>query len=103
MASPAPPGPAEEGCPARAAGEQEPPPRAPPGERGEEAQEEGAAAAAVAAGRQVTEAAGEVAAAVTWLLGEPGLWLGCCAQELLSWERPLRTLLGFAGANLLFW
>ncbi|XP_054571235.1 reticulophagy regulator 1 isoform X2 [Eptesicus fuscus] len=101
MASPAPPEPAEEGCPARAAGEQEPPPRAPRGERGEEAQEEGAAAAA--AGRQVTEAAGEVAAAVTWLLGEPGLWLGCCAKELLSWERPLRTLLGFAGANLLFW
>uniref|UniRef100_A0A8C5K4X9 Reticulophagy regulator 1 n=2 Tax=Jaculus jaculus TaxID=51337 RepID=A0A8C5K4X9_JACJA len=25
------------------------------------------------------------------------------ADELLSWERPLRSLLGFAGANLLFW
>lgn len=94
MASPAPAEPAEGGCPAPAAGEQEPPPRGPPGERG---------AAAAAAGRQVGEAAGEVAAVVTWLLGAPGLWLGCCAQELLSWKRPLRTLLAFAGANLLFW
>lgn len=100
MASPAAPEPAEEGCPARAAGEQEPPPRAPRGERGQQAPEAGAAAAP---GRQVPEAAGEVAAAVSWLLGEPGLWLGCCARELLSWQRPLRTLLGFAGANLLFW
>lgn len=101
MASPAPPEPAGEGCPARAAGEQAPPPGAAPGQRGEAAQGEGAAAAA--GGRRGEEAAGEVAAAVTWLLGEPGLWLGCCAHELLSWERPLRTLLGFAGANLLFW
>ncbi|XP_036267136.1 reticulophagy regulator 1 isoform X1 [Pipistrellus kuhlii] len=100
MASPAAPEPAEEGCPAPAAGEQEPPPRAPRGERGQQAPEAGAAAAP---GRQVPEAAGEVAAAVSWLLGEPGLWLGCCARELLSWQRPLRTLLGFAGANLLFW
>uniref|UniRef100_A0A673T6S0 Reticulophagy regulator 1 n=1 Tax=Suricata suricatta TaxID=37032 RepID=A0A673T6S0_SURSU len=67
----------------------------------EEAQEDGAVA--VVAGRQVEEAAGGVAAAVTWLLGEPVLWLGCRADELLSWERPLRSLLGFVGANLLFW
>lgn len=59
--------------------------------------------AAVAAGRQVEEAAAGVATAVTWLLGESVLWLGCRADELLSWERPLRTLLGFVGANLLFW
>lgn len=88
---------AEEGCPAGAAGEQAPPPRAPP-----EEQEEGAPAAG-AAGRQVEEAAGGVAAAVTWLLGEPVLWLGCRADELLSWKRPLSSVLGFVGANLLFW
>ncbi|XP_021114289.1 reticulophagy receptor FAM134B isoform X1 [Heterocephalus glaber] len=59
---------------------------------------------AAAAGKQgEREAAGPVAAAVARLLGEPGLWLGCRARELLSWERPLRSLLGFAGANLLFW
>lgn len=49
------------------------------------------------------EAAGKVAAALTWLLGEPVLWLGCRADELLSWKRPLRSLLAFLGANLLFW
>ncbi|GAB5567361.1 reticulophagy regulator 1 isoform X1 [Prionailurus iriomotensis] len=98
MASPAPPEHAAEGCPAPAAAE---PPRAPPEEQGEEAREEGAVA--VVAGRQVEEAAGGVAAAVTWLLGEPVLWLGCRADELLSWKRPLRSLLGFVAANLLFW
>ncbi|XP_066100063.1 reticulophagy regulator 1 isoform X1 [Saccopteryx bilineata] len=102
MASPAPQEHAEEGFPARAAGEQEPPAGAPPEEPQEDAQEEGAVAA-VAAGRQVEEAAAGVAVAVTWLLGEPVLWLGCRADELLSWERPLRTLLAFVGANLLFW
>lgn len=106
MASPAPPEHAAEGCPAPAVGEQTlqsppPPPRAPPEEQGEEAQEEGPVAAG--AGRQVEEAAGGVAAAVTWLLGEPVLWLGCRAEELLSWKRPLRSLLGFVAANLLFW
>ncbi|KAM9253706.1 reticulophagy regulator 1 isoform 1-T1 [Dugong dugon] len=92
MASPAPPEPAEEGCPARA-------PR-------EEAQEEEGGKeqrAATGAERQVEEAAGGVAASATWLLGEPVLWLGCRADELLSWERPLRSLLAFVGANLLFW
>ncbi|XP_049717334.1 reticulophagy regulator 1 isoform X1 [Elephas maximus indicus] len=92
MASPAPSEPAEEGCPARA-------PR-------EEAQEEEGAheqLAAAGAERQVEEAAGRAAAAETWLLGEPVLWLGCRADELLSWERPLRSLLAFVGANLLFW
>uniref|UniRef100_A0A9L0JAH3 Reticulophagy regulator 1 n=1 Tax=Equus asinus TaxID=9793 RepID=A0A9L0JAH3_EQUAS len=104
MASPAAAEHAEEGCPAQAAGEQAPappPPQAPPEEQEEEAQEEAAAVAAVA-GRQVEEAAGGVAAAVTWLLGEPALWLGCRADELLSWKRPLLSLLGFVGANLLF-
>uniref|UniRef100_A0A8C9BPM2 Reticulophagy regulator 1 n=1 Tax=Phocoena sinus TaxID=42100 RepID=A0A8C9BPM2_PHOSS len=107
MASPAPPEPAEQGCPAPAAAEQAappppPPPPPPPGlqEQEGEAQEEGAVAGA---GRQVEEAAGGVAAAVTWLLGEPVLWLGCRADELLSWKRPLRSLLAFVGANLLFW
>ncbi|XP_004384107.1 reticulophagy regulator 1 isoform X1 [Trichechus manatus latirostris] len=92
MASPAPPEPAEEGCPAQA-------PR-------EEAQEEEGGKeqrAAAGAERQVEEAAGGVAASTTWLLGEPVLWLGCRADELLSWERPLRSLLAFVGANLLFW
>ncbi|XP_057168149.1 reticulophagy regulator 1 isoform X3 [Ursus arctos] len=105
MASPAPPEHAAEGCPAPAVGESAlqspPPPRAPPEEQGEEAQEEGAVAAG--GGLQVEEAAGGVAAAVTWLLGEPVLWLGCRAEELLSWKRPLRSLLGFVAANLLFW
>ncbi|XP_058420294.1 reticulophagy regulator 1 isoform X1 [Diceros bicornis minor] len=105
MASPAPPEHAEEGCAAPAAEEQAPPlpppPQAPPEEPEEEAPEE--AAVAAGAGRQVEEAAGGVAAAVTWLLGEPVLWLGCRADELLSWKRPLRSLLGFVGANLLFW
>ncbi|KAF6126894.1 reticulophagy regulator 1 [Phyllostomus discolor] len=96
MASLAPLEHAKEGCPAPAAAEQEPPPRAREEEQGEAAPEE--AEAAVAAGPQVEEAA-----TVTWLLGEPVLWLGCRAQELLSWKRPLRTLLGFVGANLLFW
>ncbi|TKC53231.1 hypothetical protein EI555_007555 [Monodon monoceros] len=110
MASPAPPEPAEQGCPAPAAAEQAPPPpppppppplpRAPREEQEGEAQEEGAVAGA---GRQVEEAAGGVAAAVTWLLGEPVLWLGCRADEILSWKRPLRSLLAFVGANLLFW
>ncbi|XP_057564502.1 reticulophagy regulator 1 isoform X1 [Hippopotamus amphibius kiboko] len=99
MAIPAPPAPAEQGCPAPAAAEP-PPPRAPREEQEGEAPEEGAAAGA---GRQVEEAAGGAAAAVTWLLGEPVLWLGCRAGELLSWKRPLRSLLAFLGANLLFW
>ncbi|XP_012378912.3 reticulophagy regulator 1 [Dasypus novemcinctus] len=98
MASPAPPEPAEGGCPARAAGELEPRPP-PPGA----APEQEPAAAASGAGRPAEEAAGRAAAAVTWLLGEPVLWLGCRADELLSWQRPLRSLLGFVGANLLFW
>lgn len=103
MASAAPQEHAEEGCPAPAAGElAPPPPQAPPEQEArEEAPQEGAAAAG--AGPQVEEAAGRVPAAVTWLLGEPVLWLGCCAEELLSWKRPLRSLLGFVGANLLFW
>uniref|UniRef100_A0A452FK93 Reticulophagy regulator 1 n=1 Tax=Capra hircus TaxID=9925 RepID=A0A452FK93_CAPHI len=78
MASPAPPEPAEQGAPAP-----EPEGAAPP--------EEGAAAGA---GRQVEEAAGGVA---------PALWLGSRADELLSWKRPLHSLLAFVGANLVFW
>ncbi|XP_062067849.1 reticulophagy regulator 1 isoform X1 [Lepus europaeus] len=99
MASPAPPERAEAGCPAPAAAAElpPPPPRAP--RREEEARE----AAAAGERPQVEEAAGWVVAAVTWLLGEPGLWLGCRAGELLSWRRPLRSLLAFVGANLLFW
>uniref|UniRef100_A0A8C0NDC1 Zinc finger protein 622 n=1 Tax=Canis lupus familiaris TaxID=9615 RepID=A0A8C0NDC1_CANLF len=95
MASPAPAELGAEGCPAPAAAEQAPrappPPRAAPEER------------AAGAGLQVPEAAGGVAAAVSWLLGEPGLWLGGRADELLSWKRPRRSLLGFLAANLLFW
>ncbi|XP_034379099.1 reticulophagy regulator 1 isoform X1 [Arvicanthis niloticus] len=90
MASPAPEEHATQGCPAT----EEQPPR--PGVPGEEAGPEGA-------GPQVEEAAGRVAAALTWLLGEPVLWLGWRADELLSWKRPLRSLLAFLGANLLFW
>lgn len=90
MASPAPEEHATQGCPAT----EEQPPR--PGVPGEEAGPEGA-------GPQVEEAAGRVAAALTWLLGEPVLWLGWRADELLSWKRPLRSLLTFLGANLLFW
>lgn len=86
MASPAPPAHAEAGCPAPAAAERE-----------RDAPQRGTA------GRQVEDAAGRVAAAVTWLLGEPVLWLGGRADELLSWKRPLRSLLAFVGANLLFW
>ncbi|XP_070630928.1 reticulophagy regulator 1 isoform X2 [Bos indicus] len=103
MASPAPPEPAEQGSPAPAAAPQAPPPptRAPPEEpEGAAPPEEGAAAGA---GRQVEEAAGGVAAVVTWLLGEPALWLGGRADELLSWKRPLHSLLAFVGANLVFW
>ncbi|XP_052515272.1 reticulophagy regulator 1 [Budorcas taxicolor] len=103
MASPAPPEPAEPGAPAPAAAPQapRPPPRAPPEEpEGAAPPEEGAAAGA---GRQVEEAAGGVAAVVTWLLGEPALWLGSRADELLSWKRPLHSLLAFVGANLVFW
>nr|XP_036881069.1 reticulophagy regulator 1 isoform X1 [Manis javanica] len=100
MASPAPPEPAEEGCPAPATEEQAPP-RAPREGQQEEAQ--GGGAVAAGAGRQVAEAAGGVAAPGTWLLREPALWLGGRAGELLSWKRPLRSLLGFVGANLLFW
>ncbi|XP_068846721.1 reticulophagy regulator 1 [Capricornis sumatraensis] len=103
MASPAPPEPAEQGAPAPAAAPQapQPPPRAPPEEpEGAAPPEEGAAAGA---GRQVEEAAGGVAAVVTWLLGEPALWLGSRADELLSWKRPLHSLLAFVGANLVFW
>ncbi|XP_040118411.1 reticulophagy regulator 1 isoform X1 [Oryx dammah] len=103
MASPAPPEPAEQGSPAPAAAPQapQPPPRAPPEEpEGAAPPEEGAAAGA---GRQVEEAAGGVAAAVTWLLGEPALWLGSRAEELLSWKRPLHSLVAFVGANLVFW
>ncbi|XDB61973.1 hypothetical protein ABFV05_015589 [Capra hircus] len=103
MASPAPPEPAEQGAPAPAAAPQapQPPPRAPPEEpEGAAPPEEGAAAGA---GRQVEEAAGGVAAVLTWLLGEPALWLGSRADELLSWKRPLHSLLAFVGANLVFW
>ncbi|XP_030712457.2 reticulophagy regulator 1 isoform X1 [Globicephala melas] len=112
MASPAPPEPAEQGCPGPAAAEQAPPPPPPPPPRAPREEQEGEAldegealeeGAAAGAGRQVEEAAGGVAAAVTWLLGEPVLWLGCRADELLSWKRPLRSLLAFVGANLLFW
>nr|XP_005556669.2 reticulophagy regulator 1 isoform X1 [Macaca fascicularis] len=107
MASPAPPEPAAEGCPAPAAEEQAPlsppPPQAPPGERQQQEEEAQEAGAAEGEGLQVEEAAGRAAAAVTWLLGEPVLWLGCRADELLSWKRPLRSLLGFVAANLLFW
>ncbi|XP_024103278.2 reticulophagy regulator 1 isoform X1 [Pongo abelii] len=107
MASPAPPEHAEEGCPAPAAEEQAPPspppPQAPPAERQQQEEEAQEAGAAEDAGLQVEEAAGRAAAAVTWLLGEPVLWLGCRADELLSWKRPLRSLLGFVAANLLFW
>ncbi|MXQ84051.1 hypothetical protein E5288_WYG012116 [Bos mutus] len=102
MASPAPPEPAEQGSPAPAAAPPAPPPptRAPPEEpEGAAPPEEGAAAGA---GRQVEEAAGGVAAVVTWLLGEPALWLGGRADELLSWKRPLHSLLAFVGANLVF-
>uniref|UniRef100_A0A452FK86 Reticulophagy regulator 1 n=1 Tax=Capra hircus TaxID=9925 RepID=A0A452FK86_CAPHI len=89
MASPAPPEPAEQGAPAPAAAPQapQPPPRAPPEEpEGAAPPEEGAAAGA---GRQVEEA--------------PALWLGSRADELLSWKRPLHSLLAFVGANLVFW
>ncbi|XP_011915826.1 PREDICTED: protein FAM134B isoform X1 [Cercocebus atys] len=107
MASPAPPKHAAEGCPAPAAEEQAPPspppPQAPPGERQQQEEEAQEAGAAEGEGLQVEEAAGRAAAAVTWLLGEPVLWLGCRADELLSWKRPLRSLLGFVAANLLFW
>ncbi|NP_001248704.1 reticulophagy regulator 1 isoform X1 [Macaca nemestrina] len=107
MASPAPPEHAAEGCPAPAAEEQAPPspppPQAPPGERQQQEEEAQEAGAAEGEGLQVEEAAGRAAAAVTWLLGEPVLWLGCRADELLSWKRPLRSLLGFVAANLLFW
>ncbi|XP_076972996.1 reticulophagy regulator 1 isoform X2 [Tamandua tetradactyla] len=105
MASVAPREHAEEGCPAPAAEEQAQRPPPPPAAFQEEReaaapqQEE----AAAGAGRQVEEAAGRVAAAATWLLGEPVLWLGGRADELLSWKRPLRSLLAFVGANLLFW
>ncbi|XP_053448857.1 reticulophagy regulator 1 isoform X2 [Nycticebus coucang] len=105
MASSAPSEHAEEGCAAPAAREQAPPPppaASPDKEEDQEAQGEEAAATA-GPGPQVEEAAGRVAAAVTWLLGEPGLWLGCRADELLSWKRPLRSLFGFIGANLVFW
>uniref|UniRef100_A0A2R8MHU8 Reticulophagy regulator 1 n=1 Tax=Callithrix jacchus TaxID=9483 RepID=A0A2R8MHU8_CALJA len=104
MASPAPPEHAEEGCPAPAAEEEAPPPpRAPPAERPPQEEEAQEAGATEGAGLQVEEAAGRAAAAVTWLLGEPVLWLGCRADELLSWKRPLRSLLSFVAANLLFW
>ncbi|XP_025244509.1 reticulophagy regulator 1 isoform X1 [Theropithecus gelada] len=107
MASPAPPEHAAEGCPAPAAEEQAPPspppPQAPPEELQQQEEEAQEAGAAEGEGLQVEEAAGRAAAAVTWLLGEPVLWLGCRADELLSWKRPLRSLLGFVAANLLFW
>ncbi|XP_007950093.1 reticulophagy regulator 1 [Orycteropus afer afer] len=92
MASPAPAEPAEEGCPVLASREE-----------AQEEEEPGEQRAAASAERQVEEAAGRVGAAATWLLAEPVLWLGCRADELLSWERPLRSLLAFVGANLLFW
>ncbi|KAL4822970.1 hypothetical protein H8958_015596 [Nasalis larvatus] len=107
MASPAPPEHASEGFPAPAAEEQAPPspppPQTPPGERQQQQEEAQEVGAAEGEGLQVEEAAGRAAAAVTWLLGEPVLWLGCRADELLSWKRPLRSLLGFVAANLLFW
>lgn len=96
MASPAPGESGAQGCPAPSAEEQTPRPGVP----GEEAASESEPAGA---GPQVEEAAGKVAAALTWLLGEPVVWLGCRADELLSWKRPLRSLLAFLGANLLFW
>ncbi|KAM5264768.1 reticulophagy regulator 1 isoform 2-T2 [Ctenodactylus gundi] len=91
MASAASPERAEEGGRAAAAGEQGEPPSPPfPGPaQGREAPGE--------------DAARRAADAVTWLLGEPALRLGGRAHELLSWRRPLRSLLAFAGANLLFW
>lgn len=97
MASPAPDEHATKGCPAPATEEQAPRPGVP----GEEAAVRDAGPEG--AGPQVEEAAGRVAAALTWLLGEPVLWLGCRADELVSWKRPLRSLLAFLGANLLFW
>ncbi|XP_010354636.2 reticulophagy regulator 1 isoform X1 [Rhinopithecus roxellana] len=107
MASPAPPEHASEGFPAPAAEEQAPPspppPQTPPGARQQQQEEAQEVGAAEGEGLQVEEAAGRAAAAVTWLLGEPVLWLGCRADELLSWKRPLRSLLGFVAANLLFW
>ncbi|XP_051825828.1 reticulophagy regulator 1 isoform X1 [Antechinus flavipes] len=45
----------------------------------------------------------QAAAAVTWLLGEPVLLLSGCVGDALSWRRPLRSLMGFVCANLLFW
>lgn len=87
---------ATQGCPAPATEEQAPRPGAPGEEAAREAGPEGA-------GPQVEEAASRVAAALTWLLGEPVLWLGYRADELLSWKRPLSSLLAFLGANLLFW
>lgn len=96
MASPAPGESGAQGCPAPTAEEQ----ASRPGVPGEEAAPE---AERADAGPQVEEAASKVAAALTWLLGEPVLWLGCRADELLSWKRPLRSLLAFLGANLLFW
>ncbi|KAL1783290.1 reticulophagy receptor FAM134B isoform X1 [Sigmodon hispidus] len=96
MASPAHGEHSVQGCPAPAAEELASRPGVPREEAASEAGPEGA-------GPQVEEAAGKVAAALTWLLGEPVLWLGCRADELLSWKRPLRSLLAFLGANLLFW
>ncbi|XP_060047161.1 reticulophagy regulator 1 isoform X1 [Erinaceus europaeus] len=73
-------------------------PQPPPAQPGDSA-----GPAAASAGRQVQEAAGAVAAAVTWLLGEPLLWLRGPARGLRGWKRPLRSLLAFLAANLLFW
>ncbi|XP_004583684.2 reticulophagy regulator 1 isoform X1 [Ochotona princeps] len=107
MASPAPAEHAAEGCPVLAAEEQARPPlQGPPKEEEKEeeaAAQEATAAVAPCARPQVEEAAGWVVDAVTWLFGEPGLWLGSRAIELLSWKRPLCSLLAFVGANLLFW
>ncbi|MEJ1275806.1 hypothetical protein NN561_006705 [Cricetulus griseus] len=99
MASPAPGEHAAQRCPAPAAEEPAPRPGVPGEEAGPEAGPEGAGPQV----KEEEEAADKVAAALTWLLGEPVLWLGCRADELLSWKRPLRSLLAFLGANLLFW
>ncbi|XP_072461561.1 reticulophagy regulator 1 isoform X1 [Notamacropus eugenii] len=90
----------EGGCCARAAEEEEEAAAAAAADTGR-----GAAAGAPPAREDSAQAAAgaEAAAAVTWLLGEPALLLSGCVGEALSWRRPLRSLLGFVCANLLFW
>ncbi|XP_036612519.1 reticulophagy regulator 1 isoform X2 [Trichosurus vulpecula] len=107
----------EGGCCARAAALAAPAAPAAAGEEEEEAApaaadtERGAAAGGpppleeTAAGPWEEQAAagGRVTAAATWLLEEPVLLLSCCVGDALSWRRPLRSLVGFVCANLLFW